>query len=270
MTILAPKVLLLSTLAWLGGYAISFGEDAIDAFTEPYRTVEVAASDPGIIAVVHVREGARVQKGDSLVELDAEPLESALAIAQVRRDAAGRKNVAETEYAVRVQRRQKLESLQANGNASQEEVDRALADEQIAAGTLLTVQEELQAAALEVERIMRQIERRRVRAPIDGRVTRVFHEPSEYVSMNQPSVATLVQLDPLRVVLFVPVNQVDRVREGEQLSIHFPDLQSERTATIEYVAPLVDAESGTVEVQLAVPNPGETIRGGTRCHVQLP
>ena len=270
MAMWTPKGTVLAALVCLGGPPTGWGQDQLEAFAEPYRTVQVASSNPGLIAAVHVREGARVKAGDLLVELDSESLELAQAIAMVRRDASGRKNAAETELAVRVQRRKKLEGLQANGNASQEEVDRGRADEQIAEATLLTVQEELQAAALEVDRIAHQIERQRVRSPIDGRVTRILHEPSEYLSMNQPGVATLVQLDPLRIVVFVPVTCIDSVVEGEQLPIDFPELQISRKATVEYVAPLADAESGTIEVQLTVLNPRESIRGGTRCWVQLP
>jgi hypothetical protein len=152
-----------AALVWLGGLPTGWGQDQLEAFTEPYRTVQVASSDPGDHRRRPCSRGSSGEGGDLLVELDSESLELAQAIAKVRRDASGRKNAAETELAVRVQRRKKLEGLQANGNASQEEVDRGRADEQIAEATLLTVQEELQAAALEVDRIAHQIERQRVR-----------------------------------------------------------------------------------------------------------
>ena len=248
--------------------AVVLAQYETEGFAEPYRTVQVASPESGIVAAVHVREGSRVAKGDLLVELDTGALQIALQIAKSRRDAKGRLRAAEAELAVRSQRRAKLEGLRENGSASVEEVERAIADEEIAAASLMSVEEDGQANALEVDRIAEQIDRLRIRAPLAGRVTRVLREPSEHLSLSQPGVVTLVQLDPLRVVMFAPLVRVETIQEREKMTVRFPDLGREVAGTVEYVSPVSDAESGTVEVHLVVPNGDEAIRGGSRCIVR--
>lgn len=261
-------VALIAVAAVFWPYETALGEYVTEGFAEPYRTVQVASPEPGIVAEVHVREGSRVAKGDLLVELDTGTLEIALAIAKTRRDATGRQRAAHAELTLRAQRRAKLEELLAKGNASLEEVDRAIADEEIAAATLASVEEDRQANALEVDRIAEQIDRLRVRAPLDGRVTRVLREPSEHLSLSQPGVVTLVQLNPLRVVMFAPIVRIEAIQEKEKVTVRFTDLSRDVDGTVEYISPVSDAQSGTVEVHIVVPNGDESIRGGSRCSVR--
>lgn len=245
------------------------GNEAWDGFAEPFRTVEVAAAEPGLLRDSPLREGAKVTKGQILAQLDIELLDSSLAMAKARREASGRIKAAEAEWMLRKDRLKRFEELHQKGNASTDELSRARADEQIAAGNHLSLKEEQEIAGLECERIQQQIARRQVRSPIDGFLIQLHYEPGEFVSPSAPSVAKVIQINPLRVVLYVPAKSVVKLSPGVKLPVKFPDLPTV-PGEVEYIAPVADAQSGTVKVHLTVSNPENTLRSGSRCTVSLP
>ena len=53
---------------------------ASEGFTEPYRTISVAAPEAGIIGKTFVEEGASVRQGEPLVQLDVALQQALLAI----------------------------------------------------------------------------------------------------------------------------------------------------------------------------------------------
>ena len=54
----------------------------VDGFTEPYRTIDIAAAETGIIAEINVEEGDTVRRGQVLAVLDRDVLLALLAIAE--------------------------------------------------------------------------------------------------------------------------------------------------------------------------------------------
>ena len=54
---------------------------SFDGFTEPFRKIEVAASETGTVAQLLVHEGDRVTKGQALATLDNDVLEVSREIA---------------------------------------------------------------------------------------------------------------------------------------------------------------------------------------------
>ena len=81
--------------------------------------------------------------------------------------------------------------------ARQEEVDRAATELAVAEANVRTAREDRLTKKLEYERIKVQLERRTIRAPVAGVVTKLHKQVGEFVAPNNPDVLTLVQLDPL-------------------------------------------------------------------------
>jgi RND family efflux transporter MFP subunit len=256
---------------WL--LAISAGTapatDLVEGFTEPYRKIEVAPSEAGVLVKLAVREGQSVRRGQLLGTLDHELLLVALRIANLQKDARGELDTATAEVEARKHRLDKLAPLRAAGHASQEEVDRARADLAIAHAHLLKVQEELAMQGVECEKIQAMIERRNVRSPLDGVVLKLHREEGEYVSLASPTVATVVQLDPLRVTFGLPTRHARPMRVGDRVPILLVDENKPVTAEIESISPVTEAESGTVSVKLRLANADGTVRAGVRCALNL-
>jgi RND family efflux transporter MFP subunit len=241
----------------------------IEGLTEPYRSIDVAAPEPGVITRILVQEGHLVRQGQILATLDNEVHLATLAVAQKNMEAIGTLNSAVAELQLRKDRLESFLALRAKEYARQEEVDRARAELAIAEAKLLTVQEDLAIKKLEYEKIKAQVERRIIRAPADGAITKLFKDEGEYAAPNDPTLFTLVQLHRLLAVFSVPSQAAQRIENEQPVSISFPDLPSPAKGIVEFVSPVTDAESGTVRVKVRIDNLQASYRSGERCTLEL-
>ena len=238
---------------------------ANEGFTEPYRTVNVAAPEAGIVQEVPVQEGAVVKQGQPLVRLDIDVHKAQLAMAEAGKEARGRVDAAQAEVDVRSQRLEALQKLRESGHARQEEVERARADLAIAHGQLTAAQEQQRLKHLEYDKIQVQISRRTVRAPLDGVVTEIFKQPGEFTAPNDPNLLTVVQLDPLAATFDVSAADAERFSVGGQARVELFESNTTVDATVEYVSPVLDAESGTIAVKVRIANAQGELQGGQAC-----
>ncbi|MDA0284626.1 MAG: efflux RND transporter periplasmic adaptor subunit [Planctomycetota bacterium] len=237
----------------------------IQSFTEPWQIIDVAAVESGIVIGMNVKEGDLVEKDQALADLNQAVLRASLEIALAHRDAVSAMKSADSELKLRSERLSKLQELRVSSNASEDEVNRAQLDFEVAEARLLQVREGLEIKRLEYERIRLQLALRTVRSPIDGVVTEIFRDIGEYVSPADPTVMTIVQLNPLRVTFSVPVSDIKNIRKGQAIPIRIEGTEKPVNATVELVSPVINAESQTVRVKAELPNPGNRIRSGARC-----
>lgn len=242
----------------------------IAGFTTPYRSADVASPETGIVAELLVREGDVVKKGQVLATLDVEVHRAQLALAEESMQVHGRLAIARAELNLRRNRLDKLAELETRGNARPEEVERAQADVAIAEGQLLALHEELAIKQRQYERAKVQLGRRTIRAPMSGVVARLFKEEGEFIGPNDPQLLTIVQLDPLLAAFSVPSNDSRRMHVGQQVSIELPMSEVHVQGTIEFVAPVVDGESGTVRVRVRLENAEGRYYGGEPCFLVNP
>lgn len=247
-----------------------------DGFTEPYRTIEVGSAETGTISAVEVREGDEVRQGDVLAVLDRDVLSALLAIAEQAMRSRGELDATTAELRLKRHRLAKLELLRTKGHAYEEEVERARADVAIAEAQVRSAKEELLIRKLEHRKILAQIEQRTLRAPMDGVIVRIQKDIGEYVAPNDPYVLTLVQLDPLLVTFSLTSAQAEQLHAGQEVLLWSTDAVTETTdsvqqmqGTVEYVAPVTDADSGTVRVKIRVANPDGRYRAGERYTLDL-
>ena len=169
-----------------------------DSFTEPYRKIDLAPAESGVVAEIAVREGAEVKAGQILAALDKDVLMIARDIAQFATTAEGRSKASQADYRLKEARLRKIRELQSQGHASPGEVERAEAEFESAAGNSRIVEEQRQLDRLELKKTEAMIERRLIRSPIDGIVTKLHREQGEFVTPVSPVVVTVVQIHPLR------------------------------------------------------------------------
>ena len=125
--------------------------------------------------------------------------------------------------------------------------------------TMARVQNRLELAEIEAR-----IEQRRVRAPIAGIVTDVITEPGEFVAATDPHVVTVVDLNRLRATFYLPTSATVVLTKEMPVTLQpLPD-GSPVPATIEHIAPLTQADSGRVRVDVVIDNPAEKYRAGLR------
>ena len=74
---------------------------SFEGFTEPYRKIEVAAAETGVVEKLLVREGDRVVKGQTLATLDTDVLVVSKEIATANTKAKGKLDFAQAERDLR-------------------------------------------------------------------------------------------------------------------------------------------------------------------------
>ena len=228
--------------------------DKIKGFLEPYRSIDVAASEMGTLASVTVEEGHKVRKGDILAQMDTNVLKASRAIAANGREAQGKLNSAKAELQMQIEKLQKIRGLYERNHATRTELDRIQGQVNVSEAQMDIVLDELKQKELEVARIDAQIEQRLIRTPIDGIVTRVFKDIGEFVSPSEPTVATVVQLDPLVVVFLVPQDYASRFKTGQKIEIEIGLRKKKTAGVVEFVSPVADAQSSTCRMKVVLPN----------------
>ncbi len=107
-----------------------------------------------------------------------------------------------------------------------------------------------------------------IRAPFSGYVAERLISVGERVSPSPmgkgAAVATLIKLDPLRLVLTVPQQSVGQITTGQTVSFKVDSLPDRSfTGEIRYVGPSVESNSRSMTVEAMVPNTDHVLRPGT-------
>lgn len=242
-----------------------FGQD-VKAFTEPYRSIEIAAPETGILSQVIVKEGDQIKAGGLLANLNEEVLAASLAVAKETTESGGAIKSARAELQMQQERFGKLQGLFDRRHASQIELDRARSQLEIAEAKVESVEDDLRVKKLEMRRIEAQLEQRRLRTPIDGVVTEIFKDEGEFVSPADPKVMTVVQLNPLRVIFSVPQEEISRLQVDDTVSVEING--EEVDGIVEFVSPTADAQSGTSRVKIQIDNEDLSLASGQACYLK--
>lgn len=239
-------------------------------FSEPVETIELSAAEAGVVEEMRVKEGDKVKAGQLLGRLDTGVLDASLKMAEAKAGSEAAIKSARARLQLRKSRSQKLQQLASSQNANAEELERAQADLEIAEADLETAEEEQKASALEVLRIREGIARRTLRSPIDGVVTRVLRDIAESVDARTEHILTIVNLDRLRIVIYVPLAVALRLREANEVVVQPQGWGEELKAKVEFISPVTEPASGTVRIKLLLDNSQGRFISGTKFVVSIP
>lgn len=260
-----PALMLAPALAHCAGAAEI---PVLDCVIEPYEVVAVSSAAEGVIEKIYVERNDLVTHDQVLAQLEADVEKASLAFAHLNASLV-------TEIGLR---RASLEFDQRNKTRLNELYDKQAiplhhkdeADTDAAKGRwlLIKAQDDKRLAALELVRAKAVVERKTVRSPIDGIVVARHKSAGEYVE-DQP-ILTIARLDPLRVVVIVPVQLFGAIENGMSAQV-FPELTGKgtHTATVVSVDRVIDGASGTFDVRLELPNSDYEIPSGLRCQIEF-
>lgn len=245
--------------------SISLDRPGISGFTEPYRSIDVAANETGTISRVEVVEGQTVEAGAILARLNDDVHAASVGMVKEKLDSKGRLHSAQAELDIQQDRYFKLLGLFQRQNASQIEVDRAKAQLEVAKAGVESARDDFRILSYEYKRAIAQLEMRRLRSPIAGVVTRVHKDSGEFVSASDPVVVSVVQLNPLKVTFSVPQSMTRRLSSGLQVELEMGHDQSSAAGIVEFVSPTTDAQSGTRRVTIRIDNSDQLWQSGDVC-----
>jgi len=212
--------------------------------TEVLRQVDVTAEVSGTVISHPLRRGTFVTAGQVMCEIDPGTRPAALAEARAR--------LAEAEI---------------NAVAAERLAEGGFASETRKIGADAT----LQAAQALVEGAERQIADLTMRAPFDGVLENDTAELGALLSPGNPGGAvcgTVLQLDPIKVVGFVPETLVESVVVGATAGAQRINGE-EIVGTVRFVSRSADESTRTFRVEVEVPNPDLKIRAGETAQIAI-
>ena len=203
--------------------------------------VELVGETSGRITRVLFREGSPVRAGQLLVKVNDAELQADLE--------SVRRRLALAELTLGRQNR-----LLEMGGVSREEFD--------------LTQNEVDVLRAELQRIQAQIAKTEVRAPFGGTIGLREVSEGSYLSPQQ-RIATLQDLDPIKVEFDIPERSQGQVRVGSPVTFRVEGSDGEYEATVYALAQEIDPNTRTLRVRAQGSNPERTLRPGSFARVEL-
>jgi membrane fusion protein (multidrug efflux system) len=101
-----------------------------------------------------------------------------------------------------------------------------------------------------------------VKAPIAGLVVERLVSVGDYVTRGQ-RVATVVRVDPLRIVLTVPEQHVSQIKVGQQVRLTVDAYSGEEfAATVRFISPALRTDQRALTVEAVATNPDGRLKPG--------
>ena len=251
----------LKRLVFVHLLSIAFGTlplSAASGLIEPLQQATLAPTVVGRIQRVLVKEGDVVKAGQVLVELEQD-----LEVLEVER----RRLVAESTSEIDIAREraallekewQSTAKLrEATRSVSQEELDKKQIEYKLARAEAAQLEVRERIEVLEYKIAQAQLERRLIRAPNDGVITRVHAQPGEISEVRQPLVA-LVNASSCYFVANLEPAIAGRLRPGGAARVRVDTAAGgspfEATGTVDSMSPVIDSASGLRRVKVLLPN----------------
>src|SRR5574344_356184 len=190
--------------------------------------VNLVPVSPGRIDRILVEVGSRVQKGQVLVHMD----QTSLLQAKI--------NLTNLENDFK-----RYEALKETGAISQQTYDQLQAQLSVQRTSIAYLESNTQ-----------------IKAPFSGVVAAKNYENGEMYSGAMP-ILTVMQLNQLKAYINMPESYYPLVKKGMKVTLTSDTYEGKTfQASIYNVAPTVNSSTRTFEVELRVPNAGETLKPG--------
>ena len=208
--------------------------------TEAARKVEVRSETTGLVISDPIRKGAAIQSGDLLCQIDPGTRQASLAEARAR-----------------------LVEAETNLTTSSKLVERGFSSET----DLVSKQAAMESAQAQVQQAERELDRLRIVAPFDGILE---SDTAELGSLLQPggACATLISLDPIKLVGYVPEKDVERLETGSPAGARLITGQV-LSGQVTFLSRSADELTRTFRVEVTVPNPDRSIRDGVTAEILI-
>jgi membrane fusion protein (multidrug efflux system) len=237
---------------------------------EAIQTLDVQARVEGYIEQVAFQEGAQVKAGDLLFSLDKGPYEAALAESEASlksSEAALEGAQAKLKDADLTYERQS--TLLKSNTVSQAAVDQAQASRDEAAANVDSANASIAQSKANIQSAQLNLSYTDIATPIDGRIGKANFTLGNLVNTSSGTLATVNQMDPIRVVFSIADRTYLQVVEQLKGTSPDKDFRKDFTPTIElangsayeypgeisFVDNQVDQSTGTIAVRANFKNP---------------
>ncbi len=208
--------------------------------TNASRTVEIKAKTKGQIEVILKEKGARVEANEVIAKIELSDREAKVVEAMQRFEQR------QIEFDA-------AKSLEDKGFNSKATLTRSLAD--------------LETARAVLTKVVIAKENTKIKAPFKGVIYDQVIEVGDYVSVGD-IMFTIVDMDPIELVVFVSECNISSIRLGHEASAEFYNGDTVM-GNVSYIAPVADPATRTFRVEISTPNNDYSIKDGLTAKVKI-
>lgn len=212
---------------------------SVNGSTVANEEVTISSEVPGKIKSVLFTEGAWVEKGAALVQLDVDELNAQRERLLVQKDL--NEKIAE-----------RLKGLYEKEGVSLQEFEVAKA--------------EAEKVRADIDLIDAQIDKRTIRAPFSGRLGLKVISEGSFLSPGA-AIVNLVSLNPIKLEFSVPEKYSRVIGQGSKISFTIDGIENSLSATVVASEPNIDPDTRTFKLKASAPNPGGRILPGAFANV---
>ncbi len=231
--------------------------------TQALRDAKLSMTVQGRIESLLVREGQRVGRGQELLRLDRALEELEVQRRRLLLADVARLTELRSKEKVLAEQVDALRPLLQSGGIARKQFE----DEELALSNVIAERKALEVAKqrekVELELAAEAYERRHLRAPMSGVVTKILFRAGESVAPNEP-VIHLVDTSRVRFMGTVNAALGLKLKAGRSVTIALglDNKESTRQAQLVFVSPVTDAASGLVEVIAEFDNADGSVKPG--------
>lgn len=214
----------------------------LPGIVEPWERLDIVAEVRGTVVELLVEKGDHVSRGDLIVRLDS-------------RDYENSRNSIRASHTLALTNLQRLQGLREQETIAQSELDFARAEVDRLAADLALAELQLQRCS--------------VRSAIAGTVNELPAKKGVYLAVGDP-VATVLELDRIKVSVGIPETDVDAVRRVDRFAIIIDALQGRKVAGLrKFLAVAPESRAQAYRLELAVANASQDILPGMFARVEI-
>jgi RND family efflux transporter MFP subunit len=260
----AYRVSIITTTLLMAVAVPAVAAQPLGCLIEAERVADIGTPVVGVVSKVNVDRGDRVSKGQILAVLRATVERASLGVAASRAESVAEVQAAQASAKFARDKLVRTEGLFRENFVSEQAVNQARAEADVAEQKLLLVRDQRQVSQQEHGVAAAQLSQRVIRSPMDGVVAERFVSAGERV--DDKPLMRIAKMDPLRVQLVVPVSMYLQVQLGGYANV-MPDLPGAKplSAKVTMVDKVIDAASNTFRVHLELPNANGDLPAGLRC-----
>jgi membrane fusion protein, multidrug efflux system len=203
----------------------------------PIKVVSVASPVlQEVVESVEVEEGATVKQGDMLVQL---------------RNSKEKLAVEEAERLV--------ENAEFQAKGAEALFKEKMGSKEV----MLKHKTELELAKIRLQAAKVALEEKSIKSPISGIVVKKYKEPGESVDRVEKLV-DVVNIEQVFVQFYLEPALMQTLKEGQEVSVRFPDLNANIAGKIDFIDPRIDAASNTFRLKVLIENADQRIKAGMR------
>lgn len=231
---------------------------------EPIQIVELRPQIAGEIEKVHFKEGAMVQEGDLLFTLNPVEYQATVALRQAELTRAEASAATTSRY------HDRLKNIGKDG-VSVSNID-------IAAGDAAQGKAQVAQAKAQLRLAQINLDRTRIKAPITGRIGKAGVTRGNYVTPASSVLATIVQVDPIRVSFSMPDREyldILELAKTQKAAAVRTTLRLTDGSVYPYPGErdfednVVEEQTGTIALRLRFPNTQSRLLPGSMVRVNI-